>query len=404
MRPGKEDIRRQLRRIARSDTFSQAGRMYPLLEYLVEAEVLGTAAGLCQRQIAIDVLGRDKQFDPGTDAIVRVEIGRLRHKLREYSATDGGADNIVIDVPRRQYRAQIRLRSGEPYVYPNALPAQRIEHCHTPDGVRLAFSVLGTGYPLVCLATWISHLEADLRNPFMQHYWIELGRRFRLIRYDTRGFGMADREVADFGFDELVTDLEAVVDSLGLERFALLGPSGGASVAAAYAARHPERVSHLVLLSGFIRGRRRRNDPVQTEFADMMQTLIKLGWGEPDSRFRRVFTHMLVPDGSPEVHRRLDDAQLAASSGANAQRYFRVLSDVDVTEEASRITAPTLVLHGADEIPVPRDEALHTVRSIPGARLVSLPTRNHVLMAEEAAWTRFLGELDAFIAQDGGNA
>ena len=97
---------------------------------------------------------------------------------------------------------------------------------------------------------WMSHLELDFRSPLTRHYSLEFSQRYRLIRYDTRGFGLSDRTVSDFQFAALVTDLEAVIDALHLDQFALFGLSGAASVGVAYAARHPERVSHLVLLEG----------------------------------------------------------------------------------------------------------------------------------------------------------
>ena len=235
--------------------------MLPLLEYLLAAERQGASRPPDQRRIAIDVFGRDELFDPTCDAIVRVEIGRLRNKLREYYATEGVDDHVLIDVPLGRYSVQIMVRHSVAQLYREPLPKQSVRYCQTPDGVRIAYSTLGEGYPLICLSHWLSHLEADAANPFVRHYWVELSRRFQLIRYDIRGFGMSQRELPKLEFDDLVADLETVVDALGLERFALLGPSGGAPVGTAYAARHPERVSHLMLLGGFIRGPRRTGDP-----------------------------------------------------------------------------------------------------------------------------------------------
>jgi pimeloyl-ACP methyl ester carboxylesterase len=393
-------LRKQLARMAQSRAFARADRMFPLLAYLVDARIRGMARSLDQRRIAIDVFGRDNDFDPACDAIVRVEIGRLRNKLREYYASEGGADELVVDVPRGQYRARIRPRTVKPYRYPQSLPPQQVRYAKTPDGISLAYSAIGEGYPLVMLPHWLSHIEADLKNPLFRHYWLEFGRRFRLVRYDIRGFGLSDRDVPDFPFDALVTDLETVVDALGLEKFALFGPSGGAAIGAAYAARHPKRVSHLVLLGGFIRGPRRSGDPARVDYADAMEALIQHGWGQPQSRFRNVFCSVLVPDATAEQYRWMDDAQLAASSGENAQRYYKLLCEFDLSDEVANIRAPTLLAHGTEEA-IPVAEARHAAACIPGARLLLLPTKNHALMPEEPAWAQFLRELDDFFSNAG---
>lgn len=397
-----DSIRQQLDRMAKSAAFSQAGRMFPLLEYLVAAELDGSGRRPDQRRIAIDVFGRDSGFDPTCDAIVRVEVGRLRNKLREYYATDGIEDELLVEVPRGRYRVRIKPGNGATRFLVGSLPEQTVRYCRTPDGVKIAYSSLGEGYPLISLAHWLSHLEADIKNPFIRHYWVEFTRRFRLIRYDARGFGLSQRRLQKLEFDDLVTDLETVVDALGLERFAMLGPSGGAPVGAAYAARHPERVSHLMLLGGFIRGPR-RVDAKTAEFADTVQAMIRHGWGQPHSRFRNFFVSMLVPDGSPELYKRMDEAQLAATSGANAERFFGVTCDFDLSQEVRRIRSPTLVFHGNEETGIPYHEAEYTASRIPGARLVPLPTRNHVLMPDEPAWSQFLREMESFVLAEVGN-
>jgi tetratricopeptide (TPR) repeat protein len=102
-------IRAQLGRIAASPIFARAGRMSPLLEYLVEAELAGDGARLNQSRIAIDVFGRNETFDPSVDSIVRVEIARLRNKLREYYSTDGRDDAIVFELPKGRYQPCIRF-------------------------------------------------------------------------------------------------------------------------------------------------------------------------------------------------------------------------------------------------------------------------------------------------------
>jgi pimeloyl-ACP methyl ester carboxylesterase len=131
---------------------------------------------------------------------------------------------------------------------------QQIRSCTAPDGVRLAYAVHGHGSPIVRAATWLTHLEFDGESPVWRH-WVEgLSAGHTLVRYDERGCGLSDRQVGHLSVDTWVADLETVVDAVGIDRFALLGISQAAAISLAYATRHPERVSHLVLYGGYARG------------------------------------------------------------------------------------------------------------------------------------------------------
>jgi pimeloyl-ACP methyl ester carboxylesterase len=125
---------------------------------------------------------------------------------------------------------------------------QEIRFTHSGDGTRLAYALAGEGYPLVRAAHWLTNIERDWQTPVWRPWFDAFGSRYRFVRYDSRGCGMSDRNATEVSLDRLVADLEAVVDAAGLDRFALLGTSQGGAVSIAYAARHPERVSHLVLL------------------------------------------------------------------------------------------------------------------------------------------------------------
>jgi pimeloyl-ACP methyl ester carboxylesterase len=387
-------VLRQLERISASEIFGRAGRVNALLSYLVEASLNG-GTRVDQRAIAMDVLGRNGAFDPGSDAIVRAEIGRLRSKLLEYYAGPGARDSLRIDLQRGSYVPVITRTNNDVAALPN-WPAQEIRYCRGDDGVAIAYSVSGAGYPLFLLPTWMGHLETDLRNPMLRHYWSELSKRYRVIRFDGRGFGMSDRDVPDFTLDTFVSDLQVVADTLKVSRFALFGPSGGAMIGTAYAAKHPERVSHLVFLGGFIRGPRATGNPDAIAHADAMDAAIRAGWGRSDSLFRQIFTTMLVPNGTPEQHRLLDRAQLDASSPHNAARFHKLLADTDLTERAATIRAETLIFHGTHEA-VPFKEGQYAAARIPNARLVPLPTENHILLENEPAWRMLLEELERFL-------
>jgi alpha/beta hydrolase fold len=141
---------------------------------------------------------------------------------------------------------------------------QHVRFCTATDGVRLAYAVHGSGPPLVRVAPWLSHLELDWESPVWRHWLQQLGKRHTLLRYDERGCGLSDTSIGDPSVDVWVGDLETVADTMGLERFALLGVSQGAAIAVAYAAEHPERVSDLDLYGSMraddgsaVRGRRK---------------------------------------------------------------------------------------------------------------------------------------------------
>jgi len=151
--------------------------------------------------------------------------------------------------------------------------SQQIRFCTAPDGVRLAYATVGKGPPLVRAAHWMTHLEFDWESPVWRPWLTELSRHNTLVRYDPRGCGLSDRDVGDMAFDAWVADLETVVAAAGLARFALLGASQSVSVAIAYAAKHPQRVSRLILYGGFARGRLRRGSPVQAEEAEVQLKL-----------------------------------------------------------------------------------------------------------------------------------
>lgn len=388
-------IRSQLERMTTSHAFAHAGRMTALLNYLVESELNGTSDSLNQYRIAIDVLGRDERFDPAADSIVRVEIGRLRGKLREFYATDGVRDPVVFDLPKGRYRPIVKLRNGGADA--TAVPKQEIRYCRAADGVNLAYAISGHGYPLVKAGNWLSHLEFDHLSPIWRHWWRDLAARYRLIRYDARGCGLSDWDFEELSFDAWVEDLERVVEAAAPPKFALYGVSQGAAVAIAYAVRHPERISHLILYGGFARGARRRS-PASRERSKLLQQLIRVGWADPHHTFRQVFGSLFIPEGTPAQLKWFDELQRMSMSAANAERYPPVSGEIDVTPLLAQVRIPTLVIHADDDRAVPFSEAKILSAGIPGARLSMLAGSNHIILENEPAWPRFLAEIDAFIA------
>ena len=129
----------------------------------------------------------------------------------------------------------------------------RIQYATTGDGMSIAYWTLGEGEPLVYMAggPW-SHIEL-WQVPECRRWYERLAPERMLVRYDVRGTGLSERQVSDYSLEAQVLDVEAVVDRLGLDTFDLLGAADGGPVAIAYAARHPEHVSRLVLWCSWAR-------------------------------------------------------------------------------------------------------------------------------------------------------
>jgi len=282
-----------------------------------------------------------------------------------------------------------------------AMPArQHIRFCTAADGTRIAVASIGSGPPLLRAAHWLSHVDHDLDSPVWRPWLAELSRQHTYIRYDQRGCGLSDPDVTEYSLDAWVGDLEAVVDHLGLQRFPLIGMSQGGAVAVSYALRHPEKVSHLVLLGAYARGALRRDTgPVGRLEAETLVNLIRLGWGRDNPAFRQVFTNQFIPDGTPEQHQWWNELERLTASPENAARTLEAFHEVDVTEAARQLQVPTLVVHARGDARVPFDEGLRLATLIPGARFLPLDSANHVLLDTEPAWGRFMQELRAFLGR-----
>ena len=275
---------------------------------------------------------------------------------------------------------------------------QEVRFCRAADGVRLAYAVHGNGPPLVIVSCWLSHLQFDWQSPVWRHFLDELGGIATVARYDERGFGLSDWSVTDFSLSARVSDLEAIVDSLGFERFALLGMSGGAPVAISYAARHPERISRFMLYGAIAIGCFGSIDDPAAE--DAFRAMIRAGWARPDNTFRRVFTSIFIPDADEVQMGWLDDLQRASTSTENAVATRIARQEIDVVDQLSLITAPTLVLHARGDRASSFEHARDIAAGIPGARFVPLDSRNHILLSDEPAWQTFKAEVADFLGPD----
>jgi pimeloyl-ACP methyl ester carboxylesterase/DNA-binding CsgD family transcriptional regulator len=275
---------------------------------------------------------------------------------------------------------------------------QRIRYLQTSDGVKLAWTETGSGPLLVKASNWLTHLEYDWESPIWSHWLRFLGKGFHFVRYDERGCGMSDWNVDNLSFDRRLEDLEAVIEAAGIrEPIALLGMSQGASICIAYAVRHPERVSKVVLYGAYARGSLRRGDAEQDRMYRAVMDVIRVGWAQDNPAFRQVFTSRFIPGASDEQVKWFNDLCRKTSSPVAAAALLESRGLVEVTELLPLVRTPTLVLHGRDDQIVPIAEGRLIAATIPGAQFVELDSRNHILLESEPAWQRFCEEVADFL-------
>lgn len=249
---------------------------------------------------------------------------------------------------------------------------------------------------LVKCANWLNHLEFDWESPVWKHMFEFLSDNFTLLRHDERGCGLSDWNCENNSFDLWVDDLERVVETNELDKFPLLGISQGASVAIEYAARHPEKVSHLILYGGFMLGRSRRGTS-EYKKQQLLLSLIENGWEQRSPAFRQVFASLFVPGGSDEHQRWFAELCRKTATAENAYRIQTICSDLDVTERISELDIPTLVMHCKDDEVVPIEAGRHMAAEIPNAQFVQLDSANHLLLSDEPAWEQFCDEVLHFL-------
>ena len=277
-------------------------------------------------------------------------------------------------------------------------PAQQIRFCTSRDNVRIAYATCGDGPPLVRSLQWGTHLELDWQTPIWRPWLSALSRSSTLIRYDARGCGLSDREVDDFSSERQVDDLDAVINACGLQRFSLIGMTGGGPSSIVYATRYPERVSHLVLYGSYLRGRiARSTTPELKDETETLLRLITLGWERDESSFRQLYTSQTIPDATADQFRSFNELLRRFTSPANAEKLLRALHAEDISDLAPLVRCPTLVLHACEDARIPFEQGRALAAAIPNARFAPLDSRNHFLLEQEPAWRTLLAELQAFL-------
>jgi pimeloyl-ACP methyl ester carboxylesterase/DNA-binding CsgD family transcriptional regulator len=279
---------------------------------------------------------------------------------------------------------------------------QRIRYLRTGDGVQLAWAEAGTGPVLVKAANWMTHLEYEWESPVWRHWIRFFSDHFRFIRHDERGCGMTDWNVGDLSFERWIEDLEAVIAAADpREPFALLGISQGAAVCVAYAARHPDRVSKLILYGAYARGTFRRGDPEKERLYRALIEMTRLGWGKDNPAFRQVFTSRFIPEGTDEQIGWFNDLCRKTTSPEIAARLLESRATIDVLSLLGKVRTPALVLHSRDDDVIPITEGHILAAGIRDAQFIELDSKNHVLLENEPAWDRFRREVLEFMGIEG---
>ena len=288
------------------------------------------------------------------------------------------------------------LMPHDPTVLPN-----EVRFAHVASGARIAWAKSGRGPALVRVAHWMTHVEHDTTSPIWRPWLTGLGRRVEVIRYDERGCGLSGTDTAPLGIDAALEELEAVIDATALPRVALLGQSGAAAPAIAYSAKHPDRVSHLVLLGGYLTGLMHANPAADVAaFHDVKVRLVELGWGRNDPAVQQFFTTTMIPDAAPEQVAALNEQQRLCCDGARAAQIMQARARLDVRALAPLVRCPTLVLHAAGDIVVPIERGRDMAAAIFGARLETLDTRNHIPLPGDGGFDRFIQVVADFVASE----
>jgi len=324
--------------------------------------------------------------------------------LRKVLKDDRGSSHYIETVPKRGYRFVARVTETASKVlraegrHAGTQARQEIRFCSTCDGVRIAWASVGSGYPLVKAANWLNHLDYEWESPVWKHWIAELTKHHRFIRYDERGNGLSDRDVKDISLEAWVQDLETVVDSAGLDRFALMGISQGGAPAITYVVRHPERVSHLILIGAYSRGWEHRDNAEALKARHAFETLVRLDWGSKNPAFSFNFANLYVPENATLEHQEwFNDLRRVSASPENAARIMKACDKINVRALLPSVSAPTIVFHSDGDRAVSSDEGRILAAEIPNAKFVPLSSANHLLLADEPAWRVFVEELRGFL-------
>lgn len=305
-----------------------------------------------------------------------------------HELTDALADRITDGAPSRQDPIRESFKS------------QRIKYCRAGDGTSIAYALMGEGMPVVKAGNMLTHIELDARSFAWRHVFDALARNHQLLRYDIRGMGLSERNVEDVSFDDYVSDLEAVVDAAGFERFALLGFSQGCAVSIAYATRHPERVTCMALTAAYARGWRLRLSPTEQQREEAFLDIVRTSWNDANPLARQLFTTALAPRASRREMDEFNELLARTTSAKSLVDNLNAMAEIDISNQLAAVQAPTCLFHFVrDTMNASIDEAQSIASEIPGADLLALDSDSHLILEDDAVWPEYRDELNRFLHQ-----
>jgi pimeloyl-ACP methyl ester carboxylesterase/DNA-binding winged helix-turn-helix (wHTH) protein len=339
------------------------------------------------------------------DAVV--EENNLDHnisRLRRLLGEGRNGHKYIETVPRQGYRfvsevkpiSQPALHKVQPLPDYGESPSLEVKFFTTSDGVRIAYTLSGDGPPLVRAIDWLNHLDFEWKNPFQRQWLTRIMRHHTVLRYDQRGTGLSDWNIKDFTFERTVQDLEELIEACGIDHFVLQGGCQGGTAAMAYAARHPERVTRLILVGAFARGWPTPENMANEQFQALL-TLTRLGWGRDNPAFRQLWTTLFMPDATPAEMDWMNELQRVTTSPENASRMMSEFPKANILDQLPRIECPSLVMHSRDDAVVSVQESRLIASRIRGSRFVELPSRNHQISPGDPAWSQYVDEFGKFL-------
>lgn len=326
---------------------------------------------------------------------VRVAVGDNGRDQKTIKTIHGRGFRFVADLAAREGAPDLQnteTRSDQQL-------QQEVRYFKSFDGTRIAYSDIGDSDVVILkTANWMSHLEYDLESPIWRHWISEIGKGVRLIRYDERGNGLSDWNVGQVTYDDCVRDLECLVEHLGLKKFSLFGISQGASVAVDFAVRQPAQVDKIIIYGGFVQGWRFQKDENALGQRIAMGMLMRTGWGQSGSEFRQLFTSRFMPEATPEQADWFNELQRKSVAPEMAGNLHDMFGTIDVSHLLDQVKAPTLVMHSRQDAEIPIGNGRAFATGIPGARFVSLESKNHILLEHEPAFGALVDNIRNFIA------
>jgi pimeloyl-ACP methyl ester carboxylesterase/DNA-binding CsgD family transcriptional regulator len=245
-------------------------------------------------------------------------------------------------------------------------------------GRTVTWASVGTGPRLVIGGWWMSHLELDWANPAFRAFVTGLAEHRTVVRYDRLGTGLSDRTaLPDTSLDGEVEVLARVIEAAAPGPVALLGGSSGGPIAAAYAARHPERVEHLALYGTYAQGSRVAGPDVRQQLI----SLVSAHWGLGS----RVLADLFLPGATAAERDEFARFERASASADVAARSLAAVYAFDVHAELPHVRAPTLVVHRRQDQAISADLGREVAAAIPGAEFVALDGHEHFPWRGDAA-------------------